>query len=196
MIGRLRGTVLETSGNLVTIDVGGVGYEVLVPDSVLVHVGREGVSADLRIRQVFREDGVTLYGFAEPGQRRLFDLLMEVKGCGPKIGLALLGQLGEETVTAAIAGQDARQLARASGVGPRLAERIILELKDKISEEVLLSRAAASVARPVAASDEVVEALMALGYRRTEAESAADSAGSEGSVEERIRAALRVLGKK
>ena len=104
MIGRLRGTVLETTGNLLTVDVGGVGYEVLVPDCGLVHVGREGVSVDLRIRQVFREDGVTLYGFAEAGQRRLFDLLMEVKGCGPKIGLALLGQLGEETVTAAIAG--------------------------------------------------------------------------------------------
>jgi Holliday junction DNA helicase RuvA len=195
MIGRLRGTVLETSGNLVTIDVGGVGYEVLVPDSVLVHVGREGAGADLRIRQVFREDGVTLYGFAEPGQRRLFDLLMEVKGCGPKIGLALLGQLGEETVTAAIAGQDARQLARATGVGPRLAERIILELKDKIAEEVLLTRATGS--KPKATpDDEVVEALIALGYRRNEAESAADSAGSEGTVEERIRAALRVLGKK
>lgn len=195
MIGRLRGTVLETSGNLVTIDVGGVGYEVLVPDSVLVHVGREGAGADLRIRQVFREDGVTLYGFAEPGQRRLFDLLMEVKGCGPKIGLALLGQLGEETVTAAIAGQDARQLARATGVGPRLAERIILELKDKIAEEVLLTRATGSKPR-TSPDDEVVDALIALGYRRNEAESAADSAGPEGSVEERIRAALRVLGKK
>lgn len=196
MIGRLRGTVLETAGNLVTVDVGGVGYEVLVPDSVLVHVGREGASVDLRIRQVFREDGVTLYGFSEASQRRLFDLLMEVKGCGPKIGLALLGQLGEETVTAAIAGQDARQLARATGVGARLAERIILELKDKISEEVLLSRATSTTVRPTAPSDEVVEALMALGYRRIEAENAAASAGTEGSVEERIRAALRALGKK
>lgn len=196
MIGRLRGTVLEAAGNLVTVDVGGVGYEVLVPDSVLVHVGREGASVDLRIRQVFREDGVTLYGFSEASQRRLFDLLMEVKGCGPKIGLALLGQLGEETVTAAIAGQDARQLARATGVGARLAERIILELKDKISEEVLLSRATSTTVRPTAPSDEVVEALMALGYRRIEAENAAASAGTEGSVEERIRAALRTLGKK
>lgn len=195
MIGRLRGTVLETAGNLVTVDVGGVGYEVLVPDSVLIHVGREGASVDLRVRQVFREDGVTLYGFSEAGQRRLFDLLMEVKGCGPKIGLALLGQLGEETVTAAIAGQDARQLARATGVGPRLAERIILELKDKISEEMLLARAS-GVKLKAAPADEVVEALMALGYRRIEAENAADSAGTEGSVEERIRAALRVLGKK
>lgn len=195
MIGRLRGTVLETAGNLVTVDVGGVGYEVLVPDSVLVHIGREGATVDLRIRQVFREDGVTLYGFSEASQRRLFDLLMEVKGCGPKIGLALLGQLGEETVTAAIAGQDSRQLARATGVGARLAERIILELKDKISEEMLLSRAS-GVKVKVAPTDEVVEALMALGYRRIDAENAADSAGTEGSVEERIRAALRVLGKK
>lgn len=196
MIGRLRGTLLETTGNLVTVDVQGVGYEVLVPDHVLVGLGGLGGAVDLRIRQVFREDGVTLYGFGEASQRRLFDLLMEVKGCGPKIGLALLGQLGEDTVTAAIAGQDARQLARATGVGPRLAERIILELKDKIAAEALLIRAGTSTTSRVAPADEVVEALLALGYRRMEAESAAESSRDAGGVEDQIRAALRVLGKK
>lgn len=192
MIGRLRGDVLETAGSLVTIDVAGVGYEVLVPDSVLVQMPAVGSQADLRIRQVFREDGVTLYGFLHASQRRLFDLLLDVKGCGPKIGLALIGQLGEEAVSAAILAQDARVLARATGVGARLAERIILELKDKIAEESFLQRVAGT--KPATVDDEVVEALLALGYRRPEAEAAAKAA-ADGPVEERIREALRRLAK-
>lgn len=194
MIGRLRGIVLEVAGALVTIDVSGVGYEVLVPDSVLVQLPALGQEADLRVRQIFREDGVTLYGFLSASQRRLFDLLMEVKGCGPKIGLALLGQLGEEAVSAGILAQDARILARATGVGPRLAERIILELKDKVSEEAFLQRVAGTPKAVASADDEAVDALLALGYRRGEAENALREAG-EGTVEDRIRNALRKLAR-
>ncbi len=178
---------------MATVDVGGVGYEVLVPDSVLAQLPSPGSEVDLRIRQIFREDGVTLYGFVHPSQRHLFDQLIEVKGCGPKIGLSLIGQLGEETVAAAIIGQDARTLARATGVGPRLAERIILELKDKVAEEALYAKATAPkrVATP---EDEVVDALVALGYRRPEAETAAQKSSGE-STEERIRTALRFLAR-
>src|SRR5471032_1243305 len=137
MIGRLRGELLEVDGSMVVVDAGGVGYEVLVPDAVVVQMPIVGERVDLLIRQIFREDGVSLYGFLLPFQRRLFDLLLSVKGCGPKEGLALIGQLGEDTVASAILGQDARVLARATGVGARLAERIILELKDKMHEETL-----------------------------------------------------------
>ncbi len=131
MIGRLRGTLLETEGGMVTVECAGVGYEVLVPDSVLVQLPPNGSEVELRIRQIFREDGVTLYGFQESFQRRLFDQLLSVKGCGPKIGLALIGQLGEHGVAASILAQDARALARANGVGPRLAERIIWSSKTR-----------------------------------------------------------------
>jgi Holliday junction DNA helicase RuvA len=194
MIGRLRGEVLEQAGALVTLDVNGVGYEVLVPDSVVVQMPKVGEIADLRIRQIFREDGVTLYGFLTLAQRRLFDMLMEVKGCGPKIGLSLIGQLGEDAVSAAIVSGDARVLARASGVGARLAERIILELKDKVAEEVFLQKAVASATKASKHDDEAMEALLALGYRRAEAEAALRDAG-DGSTEARVRAALRVLAK-
>lgn len=194
MIGRLRGEVLEQAGALVTLDVHGVGYEVLVPDSVAVQMPKVGENADLRIRQIFREDGVTLYGFLTLAQRRLFDMLMEVKGCGPKIGLSLIGQLGEDSVCAAIVSGDARVLARASGVGARLAERIILELKDKVAEEVFLQKAVASTTKGPSSDDEAMEALLALGYRRAEAEAALREAG-DGSTEARVRAALRVLAK-
>jgi Holliday junction DNA helicase RuvA len=198
MIGRLKGTLAEVEGLIATLDVGGVGYEILVPESVLVGLPEVGETVELRIRQVFREDGVSLYGFSEAFQRRLFDLLMQVKGCGPKIGLALIGQLGEEPVAAAILAGDARALARANGVGPRLADRIILELKDKIAEESFNRRVAAAGRATVhlahTPSDELVEALVALGYRRAEAEPAAAQARDEAElVEDQLKAALRSL---
>jgi holliday junction DNA helicase RuvA len=200
MIGRLRGKLLEINGSLGLVDVGGVGYEVLLPDSVILRLPEIGSEVDLRIRQVFREDSVTLYGFLEPFQRRLFDLLTDVKGCGPKIALSLIGQLGEETVTAAIIDQDARTLARASGVGSKLAERIALELKDKIAEEQFIKRAVAAIpssgGRSGQASDELVDALVALGYRRPEAEAAAREARDQAeTVEEQLKVALRGLAR-
>lgn len=200
MIGRLRGELVETSGGLVTVDVGGVGYEVSVPDSVWLQLPPIGEPVELRTRQVFREDGVTLYGFLNAWQRRLFDLLTDVKGCGPKIALSLIGQLGEESVASSIVSQDAKALARAQGVGPRLAERIILELKDKIVEENL-SRMVDQATAPRAAisngkADELVDALIALGYRRLEAETAARQARNEAeSVEDQLKAALRSLAR-
>jgi len=201
MIGRIRGELVEAAGGWVTVDVGGVGYEVAIPDSVWLQLPPVGEEVSLRIRQVFREDSVTLYGFINAWQRRLFDLLNEVKGCGPRIALALIGQLGEETVAGAIAGQDPKALARATGVGPRLAERIVLELKDKILEENLArlvdqASAPARAAVNGSTNDELVEALLALGYRRTEAEAAAREAkGQAGTVEEQIKVALRSLAR-
>jgi Holliday junction DNA helicase RuvA len=197
MIGRLRGELVGIEGGMAVVDCCGVGYEVLLPDSVMLQMPSSGESVTLLTRQIFREDGVSLYGFMEPFQRRLFDLLLSVKGCGPRIGLALIGQLGEESVANAIVSQDARALARANGVGPRLAERIILELKDKMVEESFQRRAIASVqprpAKPEPA-DELMEALINLGYKRSEIEAVADEArDSAETVEGQLRHALRSL---
>src|SRR5687767_9982030 len=181
MIGRLRGEVLEAAGGMAIVEACGVGYEVLMPESVLAQLPPPGEFVDLRIRQVFREDSATLYGFVDTFQRRLFDLLLEVKGCGPRIGLALIGQLGEDEVANAILVQDPKILSRATGVGPKLADRIVLELRNKMQEEALVrkvdtvsGRARAAVA--VSADDHLVDALVALGYRRPEAETAARDA--------------------
>lgn len=196
MIARLRGTVLEISGTAVVVDVNGVGYEVLVPDSVALQL-KENETVQLWTRQVFREDSQALYGFVDEHQRRVFDLLTEVKGCGPKIGLALLGQVGEDNVISAILDQDARALTRASGVGARLADRILLELKDKVQEEALrrkIERSSSTKATPVAETDELMEALLVLGYKRSEAESAASRVG-EGELENRLREALKLLSR-
>ncbi len=198
MIGRLRGTLVDREGGLVVVECSGVGYEVQVPESVLVHLPPLDVEVTLLIRQIFREDGVSLYGFLEPFQRRLFDLLLTVKGCGPKVGLSLIGMIGEDAVAGAIQTQDAKTLTRATGVGIRLADRIVLELKEKIGEEQFARRVSAvAVARtPALPADELVDALLALGYRRAEAEAAAHEAreNAEG-VEEQLRHALRLLKK-
>jgi len=197
MIGRISGELLETGAGMVLVDCAGVGYEVLVPQSVMHQMPAVGEKVDLRIRQVFREDDVTLYGFLEPFQRRLFDLLLSVKGCGPKIGLSLIGQLGEEAVAGAILALDARALSRAQGVGARLAERIILELKDKMKEESLLRKAQDMPSRRAAvsmAADDLIDALVALGYRRPEAEDAAREARHEAEgLQAQIKFAVQLL---
>src|SRR5471030_658301 len=115
MIGRLRGELLDVDGSMVVVDAGGVGYEVQLPDAVIVQLPLIGERVDLLTRQIFREDGVSLYGFLLPFQRRLFDLLLSVKGCGPKVGLALIGSIGEEAIVSAVSLEDARALARAPG---------------------------------------------------------------------------------
>lgn len=197
MIGRIRGELIEVDGNLAVVDCGGVGYEVALPEAVLVQLPEPGQRVDLLTRQIFREDGVSLYGFLQPFQRRLFDLLLTVKGCGPKVGLALIGQLGEEAVASAVLVQDPKVLARATGVGPRLAERIVLELKDKMQEEAIMRKIEAAIpqSRPKAAAmDELVEALMGLGYTRKEADAAAAAARPESDdVQEQLKIALRAL---
>jgi Holliday junction DNA helicase RuvA len=201
MIGRLRGEVLEVASGLVTVEVCGVGYEVAVPESVLIQLPGVGEPVELRTRQVFREDGVTLYGFANARQRRLFDLLTEVKGCGPKIALSLIGQLGEESVSSSILSQDARSLSRATGVGPKLAERIILELKSKVAEENLgramdEAQAGRNAVVSIDSGDELVDALVSLGYKRFVAETAAKDARQQAStVQDQLVVAIRSLSR-
>ncbi len=202
MIARLRGEVMEVGPGRVVVEAGGVGYEVLVPDAYLSFIPGEGERADLHIRQVFRENEVTLYGFLDAEQRRLFDMLTEVKGCGPRTSQSLLGQLGLDGVVSAIVSQDAKMLARAQGVGPRLAERIILELREKVQQDALYRKAAATSAKPVGngraarADDDLVEALLALGYRRAEAEAAAEEVReAPGGVEGQVKAALARLSR-
>ena len=194
MIARLRGEIVEVGSDRVVLDVGGVGYEVLLPQTVLMQNSTVGAPAMLFTRQVFREDGQYFYGFQNSDQRALFDLVTDVRGCGPKLGLSLLSELGEERIAGAIIASDAKALARAPGVGPRLAERIIVDMKDKIQEFVVTRKAAVLIPEP--AEDEVVDALVALGYRLQEAEVAASEAKGEAEdVEGQLRSALRRLAR-
>jgi Holliday junction DNA helicase RuvA len=197
MIGRLRGELVEVEGSLALVEAGGVGYEVSLPESALIELPPVGETVVLLTRQIFKEDGVNLYGFTDGFQRRLFDLLLTVQGCGPKVALSVIGQLGAESAARAIAMSDASTLRKANGIGAKLAERILVELREKVAEEGFQRRIAAATRRqaPTKSDDELVDALLALGYRRGEAESAAAETIASGTVQERLMEALRLLKK-
>lgn len=177
VISRLRGELAGIEGPNVLVDCQGVGYEVTVPDGVLVQLPLIGERVTLLVRQTFREDGQSMFGFLTSDSRRLFDLLLGVSGCGPKSALNLLS-LDEQTVARAIVQGDAKTLTRASGVGPKLAQKIIIDLKDKVGD--IVSRGSVSRAPVVVQEDDdLMAALLALGFRRAEAEPAAEQARSE-----------------
>ncbi len=199
MIVRLRGSLVSVTLNRVVIECSGVGYEVAIPASALGQLPGEGHTLSLHTRQIFREDGQSLVGFLSSDERDLFDLLTEVKGCGPKVSLQIISDLGANTTASAIASEDGRTLAKATGVGPRLAERIILELKDKVRQHAIGrgdTWAPGLAVTTQTVDDELLDALLSLGYRRPEAEVACSQVAElEGTVEERLKAALRVLAR-
>ena len=195
MIGRIRGELIEAIGQLVVVDCAGVGYEVTVTEDHALQLPEEGGRLDLLIRQITREDGSTLYGFSSPAARRVFDLLLRVNGCGPRVALAILGQVGVEETVRAILNEDVKRLMIASGVGKRLGERILLELKPTIEEEAIALKISAAPAPTVdgPADRDLVDALIALGYKAVEAERAAAGIPAGGDMDRRIVAALQLL---
>ncbi len=132
MIGRLEGLVLDKSAEGVLLGVGGVGYEVQCPLTVIDRLPRKGAECALSIHTHVREDQISLFGFSTADERRLFRQLIGVSGIGPRTALACLSGMDAETLIGAIANADAKALARTPGIGKRTAERIILELKDKV----------------------------------------------------------------
>lgn len=176
MIARVRGELLEVGGSYVVVDASGVGYHVVVAERFIAALPPVGGFVDVHCRQVVRENDVALYGFASPGERRLFDLLITASGLGPKLAMSLIGSVGEDAVVAAILSGNAKELTRAAGVGMKLAQKICVELADKVREESLLGRVASGSRK---ASDDVVEALVSLGHRRLDAERAAVAARDE-----------------
>jgi Holliday junction DNA helicase RuvA len=174
LIARLRGRVLEQMEDGVVLDVNGVGYLVFCPARVLSFLGRTGDMADLFVETQVREDAITLYGFAEAAERNWFKALQAVQGVGARSALAILGVHDADRLATVIAAQDKAALARAPGVGPKLAARICAELKDKAA---LLGTgrgglpAASASGAPEASGpmEDALSALTNLGYGRAEA---------------------------
>ncbi len=189
MIARLQGTVLDRGMDHLVIDVGGVGYLVYVTAGA-VAAAKVGEDVTLHTHMVVREDSMTLFGFADGHQQRLFQTLLGVSGVGPKVGLGLLSIMSADDLAFAIASGNAAALARAPGVGQKLASRIVLELRGKMA-----SGAPATV--PGVESEEVVAALMGLGYTQAEAaEAVARSEMPAGApIEEKVRLALGYFAK-
>ncbi len=188
MIGKLTGTLSGKSGDgSVVVDVGGVGYCVRVPLAFSI---TDGSLVSLFIHTAVRDDAIDLYGFAHESELAFFRQLMSVSGVGPKTALSIMGVSDPMALKRAIAGGDASVLHKVFGIGKKSAERLVVELRDKLQLET-------GTREGVAGSDgEVVEALMALGYTAQECRKALQSLGAaEGaSVKERLGAALKQLG--
>jgi Holliday junction DNA helicase RuvA len=190
MIARLAGTVVDRGLDHLIVDVNGVGYLVYVPVSVIT-AAQQGKAITLHTHLVVREDAMTLYGFLNAHQQRLFGTLLSVSGVGPKVALALLSLMDADELSFAIASGNAAALARASGVGQKLAARLVVELRDK------MTKGAAPIGVPGVESEEIVAALMALGYSQAEAVDAVARAEfpADAPVEEKVRLALAHFAK-
>jgi holliday junction DNA helicase RuvA len=189
MISHLRGKILMRGSDLVVIEVGGVGFRVRVPTSTLEQLGAEGASAELFTHLHVREDDLSLFGFVTEDELTLFELLLTVSGIGPKAALGVLSAATPDTIRAAIAQSNLDVLTGIPGIGKKMAQRLVLELKSKID----LTEAELGQVSPL--DQEVIAALVNLGYSAAEAQRAARAVlSSEKVVEDRIRAALRYLG--
>lgn len=197
MIARLRGRLDSIGEDHLVLDVHGVGYLVYCPIRVLAQLPPVGDALDLHIQTVVREESITLFGFTDPLERRWFRLLQTVQGVGARVALGVIGILSGTELAAAVARQDKAALARASGVGQRLAARIVLELKDRLGDLPAIPAPAGTVLGGGAERD-AVSALTNLGYGRSDAQAAvtraAEEAGPEARVDALIRIALRLLG--
>jgi Holliday junction DNA helicase RuvA len=183
MIGWLNGVLRGVEGERVLVEVNGVGYEVRVPASLREQLPALGEPLCLYIRTLFsEEEGILLYGFADGWQRRLFDLLITVGGVGPRLALNLMGATEPERLARAIALKDTRMLRTLPGVGTKLAERLVLELADKMAElafEQRVERLKVAMQAAKADLDALIAGLMQLGYSRRDASSALQAALQE-----------------
>ncbi len=204
MIASLSGTLRVREPNRVVVETGGVGYEVFVPLATYYRLPSVGSPVFLEIRQVVREDALLLYGFSEPSEKRAFDLLVSVQHVGPKHALSILSVLSPDDLVSAVNREDIHRIDAVPGVGTKLAERIVRELRDKIGDLKTAGAAHAPAAAPSAAArngagalaDDAVSALVNLAYKPIEARRAVDSVLVENpaaDLETVIRKSLAVL---
>ena len=208
MIAHLSGTLLSKEPNSVIVEVGGVGYEVTIPISTFYDLEDPGSNVKLRIYTHVREDALQLYGFKTLRERELFMRLISVSGIGPKLGITLLSGMSADEMIASIRTNNLARLTLIPGVGRKTAERLVMELRDKVASlssaelEEELGGAAAAASGSLATEDsmrsDVLSALLNLGYQRASAEKAVTAALDEGgdiSVESILRRSLRKLAK-
>jgi Holliday junction DNA helicase RuvA len=198
MIGFLRGRVIEKQPNRVLVDVQGVGYDVHVPLSTYYQIGEDGAEVSLRVHTHVREEALQLFGFATDLERQLFERLIGVSGIGPKLAVALLSGMDARDLLGCVQRGDVARLTGIPGVGKKTAERIVLELRDRVAH---LGIPAPGASDPAAAPgdrlrDDLHSALQNLGYHRPLVEKAVESAlaaDANPTFEQALKAALREL---
>jgi Holliday junction DNA helicase RuvA len=196
LIARLSGTLLEKRGDVAVVDVGGVGYLVHLSLQSMARLPAEGGDVQLRTYTHVRDDALQLFGFANEDEERLFLLLIGVTGVGPRLAQTILSGMPAPELAAALIGEEIGRLTQISGVGKKTAERLVLELKDKLKTSGLLGRTA-QAAVPLSGSGALVSALLNLGYKPAAAERTAEavrrSLGPAAAVEDQLREALRLI---
>jgi Holliday junction DNA helicase RuvA len=204
MIAFLRGKLLEKSANTVVVDVGGVGYEVSVPLTTFYDLGDPGADVALKIHTIVREDSISLYGFMTSHEREIFTLLISVSGIGPKSAISALSGMGANEMISAIRENNIARLTAIPGVGKKTAERLVVELKDKVQSmggDVATGSKSDENGDPIPSSgsiEDAVSALVNLGYQRQAAEKAVNKSAQEGTeleVQKLLRRALQLLAK-
>jgi Holliday junction DNA helicase RuvA len=189
VIGRIHGTLVEKSPPQVVVLAAGVGYEIDVPMSTFYNLPRTGDPVELLTHLVVREDAHLLYGFLTAGERTAFRQLLKVSGVGPKVALAVLSGLSVDDLAVAVAAQDAASLTRVPGIGKKTAERLVLELRDKLPAAFPAAKSSAPHA------PDVLNALLSLGYNAREAAGAIRDLPPDLALTDAIRQALKVLAK-
>jgi Holliday junction DNA helicase RuvA len=190
MIGRVSGTLAEKNPPQVVVVVHGVGYELDVPMSTFYNLPRVGEPVELLTHLVVREDAHLLFGFLTPAERSAFRQLLKVNGVGPKVALAVLSGLSVEDLARAVAAEDTGRLTKVPGVGRKTAERLVLELRDRLPMAVTASRTPAT-----AHAADVVNALTGLGYNEREAQAVVKQLPADLALAEAIRQALKLLAR-
>lgn len=192
MIGRIQGLLLEKHPPQIVVDCNGVGYELEVPMSTFYNLPATGERVNLLTHLVVREDAHLLYGFGTEGERRAFRQLLKISGVGARTALAVLSGLSVAELAETVTLQETGRLTKIPGIGRKTAERLLLELKDRLGVELAATGAAA---RPAAATSDVLRALVALGYSEKESVAAVKQLPEGLSVSDGIRQALRQLSK-
>jgi holliday junction DNA helicase RuvA len=196
MIGQLRGRLAEKRPNQVLVDVGGVGYVVLVPLSTFAALGDLHTEVTLLIHTHVREDALSLYGFVSSREKHLFELLISASGVGPSLALKILSGMSVDELVPAIRGNDLARLTKIPGVGRKTGERMVVELKDKLETVVVMEAERPAASSPAGVEADVVSALINLGYEARVAEKAVEEARKEwgaANFEKLLRTALQAL---
>jgi Holliday junction DNA helicase RuvA len=194
VIAQVRGRLLRKEPQEAVVDVGGVGYRVAIPLSTFYRIGEPGVEVTLLTHTHVREDALALFGFLTLAEQALFERLIAVSGVGPKLALSILSGIEAPDLVAALRASDVPRLTRIPGVGKKTAERLVLELKDKV-QGLAATEEAAGPSPVSSAKEDLVSALVHLGYSRPEAEKGVDRALKEGGgrFEDILRRTLRIL---
>ena len=196
MIGRLTGTLIEKNPPAITVDVHGLGYEVDVPMSTFYNLPATGEKVSLHTHLIVREDGHFLYGFASEGERAAFRQLLKISGIGARTALAVLSGMSVAELAQAVTLQEAGRLTKVPGIGKKTAERLLLELRDRLPKTLAVG--GTGVGTGATASDnasDIVNALLALGYNEREALGAMKALPADAAVADGIRQALKLLSK-